>query len=371
MLFRGQQRCPHFSLGARRDSSTCRAAGPHSNWSQSAGCSIRVRVAVDNHEKALRTALIVVHLQPNDSFTFLAEAHMTLLQEIEDGSSGDGMPTGTLLRKSLVLASRLGSQSAIDWINWELDGYPNDVPVPDYRFLSLTIKADLIDVAKRANGWTVPTAFLGKSSDNWTRIGYRNGVGAIEHLLSTADSSVHFSMSNLPLYLRTQKFTEMEIINAWGEASSSQLKHILDTARTRVLRFVLDLGKEYPDAGVLKSSTPKDADRVTQIFTNNIYGPANVVGTASHSNIVLNVMQGDFASLKQTLEENGVAAPDIDALKIALDSEMSPPKEGFGPKVAAWIGNMMKKSAEGTWKIATSAAGGLLGKALGRFYGLP
>ena len=110
---------------------------------------------------------------------------------------------------------------------------------------------------------------------------------------------------------------------------------------------------------------------MTQIFTNNIYGPANVVGAASHSSVVLNVMQGDFASLKQTLEEHGVPLADIAELKVALDAEPTPSGNGLGPKVASWIGNMMKKAAEGTWKIATSAAGSVLGKAVGNYYGLP
>jgi AbiTii len=177
-------------------------------------------------------------------------------------------------------------------------------------------------------------------------------------------------MGNLPLFLASRKFTDMEITSAWGEASSNQLKHILETVRTRVLRFALDLGKEYPDAGAVKSTTPKQAERVNQIFHNNIDGPANVVGTATHSNVVLNVMQGDLSSLQQTLREHGVSSADIKELKDALDAEPAPPTTGFGPRVAEWIGNMMKKAAEGTWKIATGAGGELLGKAIAKYYGM-
>jgi hypothetical protein len=295
---------------------------------------------------------------------------MALLQEIEDGASGDEMPLGTLLRKCLVLASRLGSQPAIDWIRWELDGYPKGTKVPDYRVLSLIIKANLIDITKRAEGWVVPTAFLGKHAADWTHAEYRHGVGSIEHFLQKSESTVQFAMGNLPLFLSSQKFTEMEITAAWGEASSSQLKHILETVRTRVLQFALDLGKEYPDAGVVKSTRAKDVERMTQIFTNNIYGPANVVGTANHSNVVLNVTQGDFASLKQTLEEHHVSAVDIGELKRALDAEPASRTRGFGPLVSSWFASMMKKAAEGTWEITTTAAADLLGKALAKYYGV-
>src|SRR5262245_5911383 len=117
------------------------------------------------------------------------------------------MPLATLLRRCLVLASRLGSQPAIDWINWELEGYPNEVQVPDYRKLSLIIKANLIDLGRRAEGWTVPTAFLGENPDNWTKLDYRSGVGEIEHFLKQSNSTICFSMGNLPLFLQSREFT--------------------------------------------------------------------------------------------------------------------------------------------------------------------
>jgi hypothetical protein len=296
---------------------------------------------------------------------------MNLLEEIEQGAASEGMSLGALLRKCLILASRLGSKPAVDWVEWELNGYPNGVPVPPYRLLSLVIKANMVDLGKRVTGWPVPPAFLGERPDAWTRHEFRSSVGAIEHILSNSDSSIAFQMGNLLLFLEQQEFTDMEIVSAWGEASSSHVKNILETVRNRVLKFALDLGKEYPGAGTVKSAMSKNADKIDQIFINNIYGSANVVGTAKHSNVVLNVMKGDFTSLKQTLEENGVSAADINELKRALEQEPDAKPTGFGPKVSGWVGKMMKKVAEGTWKIASDVAGGLLGKALGNYYGVP
>ena len=296
---------------------------------------------------------------------------MTLLEEIENGAQGEEMPLGTLLRKCLVLVSRLGSQPAVDWVKWELNGYPKDVPLPDYRVLHLVIKANLSDVTKHVTGWTVSPALLGDNSEAWTRLEYRDGIGTIDHVLANTEGRVCFQMSNLDLFLTSLKFTHMDILSAWAEASSSSIKNILDTVRNRVLTFALDLGKEYPDAGAVKSTMPKeDTKKVDQIFISNIYGSANVVGTATNSNVVLNVMKGDFSTLKQTLEEHGVESADIRELKRVLEEEPKASSKGFGPKVATWIGTMMKKAAEGTWKVATDVAGTVLGKALSQYYGL-
>lgn len=137
------------------------------------------------------------------------------------------------------------------------------------------------------------------------------------------------------------------------------------------MKFALALGKEYPDArAVKKSVAPGNVEKVNQIFVNNIYGSAGVIGHAHHSNVVLNVQQGDFGSLKQTLSEKGVSPADIRELKQALDAEEAPKPGGFGPLVSAWIGKMMQKAADGSWKIGTDVAGSLIGKALSKYYGL-
>jgi hypothetical protein len=293
----------------------------------------------------------------------------TLLEEIIEGASGT-MPLATLLRKCLTLVTRLKSQSAIEWIKWELGGYPQQgAELPDYRKLSLVIKANLIDLMMKADGWTVPPEYLGKDAQAWTSYDCRDGIAAIEHLIESNTPTIHLRMRNLHAFLVSKNITDMEIVSAWGELSSSRLKHILDTVRTRVLEFALELEEMYPDASAVKSATPADSKAVDQIFINHIYGPANVVGTASQSNIVLNVTKGDFASLERVLSEQGISSSDIRTLKAALDAEPTPPAKGFGPRVAAWIGSIMKKTAEGALKAAGTEGVGLIMKAIGSYYG--
>ena len=282
---------------------------------------------------------------------------MSFLQEIEDGASGTDMPITTLLRKCLVLGSKLGSQMTVDWVKWELDGYPTSDAVPDYRVLPLTVKATLRDYTKQVDGWPVPPAMLGKRADELTIYHYPHGIGTIVQILEGKSDTIGFDMGNLPLYLKAQKFTQMEILNAWAETDIGKVRNILETVRTRVLMFALELSKEFPTAGEVRSNQSKDQERVTQIFNNTIYGSANVVGTATASNITLNVSHGDFASLTQTLSSHGVSPPDIKELKEALDDEPEAKSGKFGPKVASWIGGMITKAAEGTWNMATGAAG--------------
>lgn len=298
---------------------------------------------------------------------------MSLIEEIVQGASGEDMTLTSLLLKCQVLVSRLGSKPAEAWVQWELNGYPQDAEVPPYRVLQLIPVAEITDGFQTRSRHPIAPAMLGEDADKWIRFDYRSGIGAIEHSLRDEKQSLNFSMNDFPLFLARQfaKLNpEWDVNHAWGEVNAGEVKTILDAVRSRVLQFALEIEKEYPDAGEVKSSTPTTVERANNIFNTTVYGSAGVVGSANNSQVVVNVVQGDFASLKKVLETKGVSQDDITELQQALMDEPEPQKDGFGPKVAAWIGRMTTKAAAGAWKIGVNAAGGFLAAALGMYYGL-
>ena len=62
---------------------------------------------------------------------------ITLLTEIQTLLTTPEVDLATVLRKALILASRLGNQEFKEWVQSELQGYPGEAPVPDYRVLHL------------------------------------------------------------------------------------------------------------------------------------------------------------------------------------------------------------------------------------------
>jgi len=55
---------------------------------------------------------------------------MSLLEEIQNEAVGSNSDIGLLLRKCKLFAARLGSQPLEDWLQWESNGYPDDVDIP-------------------------------------------------------------------------------------------------------------------------------------------------------------------------------------------------------------------------------------------------
>ena len=61
-------------------------------------------------------------------------------------------------RKCKILAARLSSAELAQWVTWELDGYPDDQPVPPYRELSGQFYANFMNAALARREAAVPLA---------------------------------------------------------------------------------------------------------------------------------------------------------------------------------------------------------------------
>ena len=164
-------------------------------------------------------------------------------------------------------------------------------------------------------------------------------------------------------------------ISAGKEISISSIVALLDTVRNRILSFVLEIEAEAPDAGEAPPNTkPLPEERVNQVF--NTYIQGNVANLAAGSQSVtqyaqITIIQNDLESLKKYLGSLGVEQQDLDELGKAIREDgQSSTKAGIGDKVEAWIGKMISKAANGTWKIAATTAASVLTQALLRYYGI-
>ena len=58
---------------------------------------------------------------------------MSLLKEIQDLAVEPSVELSTLLRKCKILAARLGNPEFKVWVEFELNGYPDELTIPSYR----------------------------------------------------------------------------------------------------------------------------------------------------------------------------------------------------------------------------------------------
>lgn len=303
---------------------------------------------------------------------------MGLLNEIQNDAVSSSSNVAAMLRKCLILAARVDSGLLEDWVKYELNGYPEDVDVPDYRNLQLTFKGHFSGPlgAHIKNAPIAPHVIEQiVGDDRFSRFLARQPVTTISDSEKARNAGVlYVNFDNLALLVGQHVYNGYSAVQVWGEVPSMGVIGIIEAVKSRVLELTLALEKKYPNAGEVGGMDGKDQktkSEIQAIFNNSIYGNVGFVGNASHSTINVQIGSGNIDALKNHLEEHGISKEDLLELESALRAE---PEIGndkkFGPRVTSWIGKMVQKAASGTWEVGVGASASILATALLKFYGL-
>jgi hypothetical protein len=291
-----------------------------------------------------------------------------IVVELQQLSSESECPVDQLLRKALLVATKLDIQDFRDWIQLELKGYPSSSEVPRYRIAVAEIRL-VNPVLGRLIPFFLPPDIAGPLEK--TQI--RQAIGTLVELSGTPSDT--FSLTIRPelrqSLVEVQGRFPMEPVM---QISRVYVTTVLDAVRNLILEWSLRL-EQRGIMGEGMTFSPKEKDIAMSSSNIHIGSFQGVYGNIINSEVSLHqnmeVKAGDFASLAATLAKSGVEDGDIRALKEAVDSDSTPvAAEKFSPRVSSWIGGMMTKAASGAWKVTLETAGKLLPTAIAAYYGL-
>lgn len=305
-----------------------------------------------------------------------------LLQQIQDGAVEGGSDLSTVLRKILVLASRLGNEPLKTWSQREINGYPKPSELPEYRILKgLQSYGHFLGFAGSSMK-NAPVSVLGlpeKVRDSFSNRRVLQGVQEIAEMVRGQSDGVLRLAWPAEAYkvFKNQDYRgDFQLAHAWTFLPVSHLVGILDTIRNRVLTFTLEIGTLdlKLEAGVLSEESKKATRaQITQTFHQTIIGPVSNVGTAGSVFQTMTVTPQDLEGLKARLRETGLPESEIQELEKAIKADEGEPRPAghhFGKSVAKWMGETVKKSATGLIKIGTDVIASVATKALQDYYGV-
>lgn len=291
-------------------------------------------------------------------------ASMSLLREIQDGATGREVPLATVLRKCKILAYRLGHEPLSEWVDHELNGYPDLDELPEYRSISSVVLGDFAGPfgSGSRNHPIPPLAVEEKHRAGLFTLNLSDGVAAYEEMLSSPDTEGYRGVwpSNFVLLYQDRLLEGMALVQAWRPMSRATLAGLLDQVRNRILTFALEIEQENPDAGEAPpgSDPPVPQERVNQIFNQNIYGGSNVIA-AGNENVIsdFELGVGDWDELAAHLRSQGLPDREIKMLREAVDDDgdVRGQKEP-GSEVKSWVGRITSQSASGMLKLASASA---------------
>ena len=294
----------------------------------------------------------------------------SIVLEIQRLATDRSQDVSDLLRKSLLVATKLKLDDFKIWIESELHGWRGE-RVPEYREARAEIRL------KNPFHGLIPF-FVADAEimDLLCNIEIRDPIESLLHLVrnhSAGDPSpVHpLTPKQVAFILQHQDGMGLEPVRV---LSITKVASVVDAVRTTILEWSLQLEAEgiSGDNLVFTEEEKSRAVSSTNISIGNFQGIlGNVEGSSVSQKLDPSIGQGNFASLRNYLSDNGVGAADLDDLEVAIQSDPQPEKvEALGPHVGEWIGRMTSKAAQGSWQVGVNAAAGLLAAAIGAYYGL-
>jgi hypothetical protein len=271
---------------------------------------------------------------------------MKLLDEIIDLAVSEEGSISTLLRKCMVLAHTLRNDRLRVWAESELNGYNvSDDEVPEYRKVVAPAKGLFLGPAgAQIDNQPIPSAMLEEEHRQFTEfVVLSEPIAAYEDV--GHDARMRFGWPpNLTILYQTSVLKGRYALNrAWQEVPGSVFVGLIDTIKTRVLRFALELKDELG----LVSYDPKELskERIDQYVTMNFYGGNNVIASRDFTLSNIEIGKGDWSALAEALKRLGVQETAVAALKSAIDLDSKDaPKISLGQRTSDWMKDLGKKS---------------------------
>lgn len=207
---------------------------------------------------------------------------MSLLREIQnDITTADGDAT-TALRKCKILAARLGSAEFANWVDFELNGYPKEMTLPEYRRLSIQNFASFSNIAWRAPRQPIPMQFVPEEHrEAFQAIEFRDGI-AKAVAFARSEHVIKVQRPDLIFALQGKMYPDMACHGVWGEIGRTEFEQLVSAVKNRILDFSLKIEAENPAAGEAPlHSQPVPMEKLQPLVHNVFYGPVGSVAQNS------------------------------------------------------------------------------------------
>lgn len=263
---------------------------------------------------------------------------MSLLDEILNDVISDDVNIPNILRKCLVLGFEIDHQVFIEWVGNELSGYNPNVILPHYRELPCHMLGNFIGYNLHMTSKPIDLACLHKSiRERYSKARIRQSISEVDSLSKDTNSKeLGYPIIPSLLPLIDSPYGDSTCYQAWISISTSALVSIIDEVKNRILRTILQIKKEVPEASEIKLNKldKTQTEIIKQIITNqfntNVDGNANIANASENFNQNLQIQSNELidrlvSELKQLKDQGNDGAvvdeiiPHIESIKQIKD----------------------------------------------------
>ncbi|MFD1753582.1 hypothetical protein ACFSC6_00085 [Rufibacter sediminis] len=270
----------------------------------------------------------------------------------------DNISLSQALTRAKLIAYKIKDENFKNWINNELNGYKNSKDVlPDYRIISCSLQGKIVDYYGRTSNIPIAAYELDKFLDGILyRMNVTQSISTLEESLKAAtgpygQTNIHPVVVQQLNSMANQSNEDYTLLEASQEIQFSQLQHIIDLTKQKLIDTLLELNDAFPNMDNEFKETKENIDKASHIITNNIYGsnnPLNVgIGDNLNQRNKVNIQVSQSFEELNDLKKYGVDEESIDELKTILEDKTDPEKEkSVAKRITTWLGSLSKKAIE-------------------------
>lgn len=283
------------------------------------------------------------------------------------------------LLKTKLLLRQVQRKDLVAWVNHELTGYPEAADLPDYRILESRVMGDLMAPGWTANNQAIPIMHLENDyREKLEKAEMRESLTLVQELATKPQSSIRRPFPpEANRKLGSNLANGWQVQSAWCEISVLSVQNILIQARSRLLDFVLELKDSLGDAtSEIEIKKKSSSLELTSMFNNAIFGPNTTIVVGDHNiqrvESSINIIQGDFDSLRRQLQQLGMDDAAIDELQQIESHEKSAPeadKKTLKQRVTSWLKDQAGKQLDVQSQAAIAFSVDAVTQALRAYFG--
>jgi len=295
-------------------------------------------------------------------------------------ASEQGSLTEALL-KTKVLLHQIGKKELVEWVNNELNGYPEEAELPAYRVLPSVVLANLNSMTFRAQAHPIPIGHLGADKEEvLEHTPMHQSLAVLQEMGLSKDGMKRAIPMELNGVLQQGLAHGVGIEQAWCHISSHDIAGLFFQVRSRLLDFLLELkdtvGETATESELREKSNSLDAQ---SMFNSAIFGSNTTILIGHQSSITAtqttitgsefaervgklveqvelllptlpsSVREDSQAVLAELRDAAAAATPDVSRLRRGLESLRHVMEHAIGHVVAtgvlALIGELLNHAA--------------------------
>lgn len=260
----------------------------------------------------------------------------------------DRISLSQALTRAKIIAYKINNTQFKEWISFELNGYPEKSKLPTYRIVSCDIFVEIVDPFR--GKYDVP--FENTTQDegalkNFYSEFLMQSISLLEESYSKEDihkfGYFYFSESDVQK-LRESSPQGLLIRNAKRRIQVSEIKHVIDTTKQRLLDTLLEFNEVFPNLENEYKDNIQNEAKAQTIINQTIYGDNANSNIAIGENITQSTENNaKLDNLIQELKKLGIDESDTNEVREIIINEK---KENWGKKLMTWVGKMTTKAVE-------------------------